>query len=388
MRSRLFTPGPTQIPEAVRLAAGTMFPYHRGPAFKEIFQELQANLQYFFQTEQEVILLTASGTGGMEACVSNLFNAGDKVIVIEGGKFGERWAELGRAYGLSVISAMPTWGDALDLEVFEGVVKATSGLAGVFCTHSETSTGGFTDVKCLAEIVHAHSEALVVVDGITSVGVLPFYFDAWGIDACVSGSQKGAMAPPGLAFVALSERAWQKHKHSTLPRYYFDFSAAHKAAQEQGTAWTPAITIIVSLAESLRRMRANGLESYWQHYARLASATRAGMQALGLEIFPQVPSNALTAVKVPNGINGKAFTELLRSKYGITVAGGQGQLKGKIFRVTHMGDYDHLDMIGLMAAIEMALAELGWPVEWGRGLAAMQRAFNEQHDNAALRENF
>lgn len=377
MRSRLFTPGPTQIPEAVRLAASATFPYHRGPAFRKLFQEVQANLQYFFQTKQEVIVLTASGTGGMEACVCNLFSAGETVLVLAGGKFGERWAELGRAYGLQVILLEVPWGQPVDYAALENLIKTTRHLSGVFCTHSETSTGSLTDIKRVAEIVRRHSEALLVVDGVTSVGVLPFHFDEWQIDACVSGSQKGAMAPPGLAFVALSERAWQKHSRSTLPRFYFDFTTARQAAQEQGTSWTPAITTFVGLAESLRRIQANALEYYWNHYARLAASFRAGVQALGLAIFPKVPSNALTAVTVPSGVEGKALVSRLREEYGVTVAGGQGQLKGRIFRVTHMGDYDHLDQIGLMAALEMALAGAGWRFDWGAGLAAMQHAYHD-----------
>ncbi|MDZ7268870.1 MAG: alanine--glyoxylate aminotransferase family protein [candidate division KSB1 bacterium] len=379
MRSRLFTPGPTEIPEAVRLAAAARFPYHRGPEFKKLFQEVQAGLQYFFQTKQQVLLLTASGTGGMEACVSNLFSAGETVLVLAGGKFGERWAELGRAFGLQVMVMEVPWGQPVDYTALENLVKTTPHLCGVFCTHSETSTGSLTDVQRVAAIVRRHSGALIIVDGVTAVGVLPFYFDEWQIDACVSGSQKGAMAPPGLAFVALSERAWQKHSRSTLPRFYFDFTTARQAAQEQGTSWTPAITAIVSLAESLRRIQTNSLEFYWKHYARLATAFRAGVQALGLALFPTVPSNALTAVTVPAGVEGKTLVSRLREGYGVTVAGGQGQLKGKIFRVSHMGDYDHLDQIGLMAALEMALAEAGWRFDWGAGLATMQHAYNQMN---------
>ncbi len=378
MRSRLFTPGPTQIPEVVRAATAHPMPYHRGPEFKKIFLETLDHLKYFFQTQHEVLVLTCSGTGSMEACVTNLLSRGDRVLAIEGGKFGERWAEISRAFGLEVVSMPIEWGKSPEPGAVEELLRQTPALKAVFCTHSETSTGALADIKTISEIVHTHSEALLIVDGITSVGVLPFYFDQWQIDACVSGSQKGAMAPPGLAFVALSPRAWQRHHTSNLPRYYFDFTAARKAAHEGNTSWTPAIPVILGLVEALRGIRQNGLEHYWQHYAHLAAATRAGMQALRLEIFPQHPSNALTAVKTPPGITGKEIVKVLREKHGLTIAGGQGHLQGKIFRMTHMGDYDHLDMMALMSALELTLLELGWKVELGAGLAAVQRAYHQQ----------
>lgn len=378
MRSRLFTPGPTEIPEAVRAAASRPMPYHRGPEFKKIFLETLDQLKYFFQTQQEVLVLTCSGTGGMEACVANLFSPGERVVAIEGGKFGERWAEISRAYGLEVISMAIEWGQSPDPGELKKVLQQAGRVAAVFCTHSETSTGALSDIQAISEAVHAHSDALLIVDGITSVGVLPFYFDAWQIDACVSGSQKGAMAPPGLAFAALSRAAWQRHQTAKLPRYYFDFSAAREAAQEGNTAWTPAITAIMSLAESLRRIRQNGLEQYWQHYAHLAHVARAGMKALNLNLLPQFPSDALTAVRAPAGVDGKELVKTLREKFGVTVAGGQGRLKGKIFRLTHMGDYDHLDLVAAVAALELALLESGHGLELGAGLAAMQRAHQQR----------
>lgn len=375
MRTRLYTPGPTQIPEAVRMAAMRGSVYHCSPAFREIFQRVLADLQYFFQTTQEILVLTCSGTGGMEACVSNLLSHGEKVLVLEGGKFGERWAEICRGYGLETITMRIPWGHSPDVDELRRLLQDDRKISAVFCNHSETSTGARTDVQAVAEAVHAHSDALIIVDGVTAVGVLPFHFDDWQIDACVSGSQKGAMAPPGLAFVALSERGWLRHKGSDLPRYYFDFSKAREAARDGGTSWTPAINAILGLSEALRLIRARGLENLWQHYARLARATRAGMQALGLEVFPLQPSDALTAVKAAPGIDGKHLVRVLREQHGFTVAGGQGQLQGKIMRVTHMGDYDHFDMIALLAAVEMTLHEMGAGITWGAGLAAVQRSY-------------
>jgi aspartate aminotransferase-like enzyme len=272
------------------------------------------------------------------------------------------------------------WGEAPNLEEVKKILQAHGDLAAVFCTHSETSTGVAIDVKAIADLVQAHTDALMIVDGITSIGVLPFYLDNWKIDACVTGSQKGVMVPPGLAFLALSERAikrfeMQQRDARKLPRYYLDFATARDAAHERMTAWTPAITLLMGLQESLRLIREIGIENLWHHYARLAQALRAGMHAIGLELFAQAPSNALTSVKVPNEIDGRQLTETLRAQYGVTVAGGQGPVKGKIFRITHMGYYDHLDMVAVMAAVELALRDLGWKLELGAGVAAVQKVY-------------
>jgi aspartate aminotransferase-like enzyme len=379
MRQRLFTPGPTQIPERVTVAMSQPFPYHRGPEFKKLFEEITAGLKYVFQTQGEVLVLTASGTGGMEACVANLLLSGQKALVLAAGKFGERWQELCQAYGLETLALNVPWGEAPSLDEVRKILQAHPDLAAVCCTHSETSTGVVADIKSIAELVHAHTDALMIVDGITSIGVLPFYMDDWRIDACVSGSQKGVMVPPGLAFVALSERAIKRNESEQrdarrLPRYYFDFAKARNAAKEHMTAWTPAITLLLGLRESLRMIREKSLENYWTHYARLAQSLRAGMTAIGLELFAKTPSAALTAVNVPQGMDGRELTELLRTRYGATVAGGQGPLKGKIFRISHMGYYDHLDTVAVMAAVELALKDLGWKFELGAGVATVQKA--------------
>jgi len=384
MRPRIFTPGPTQIPERVTVAMSQPFPYHRGPEFKKLFAEVTANLQYVFQTQGEVLLLTASGTGGMEACVANLLLAGQKALVIVAGKFGERWQELCAAFGIETVVLETPWGEAPNLDTLKTLLQKHADVAAVFCTHNETSTGVVSDIKTIAELTRAHTDALVVVDGITSVGVLPFYMDQWQIDVCVTGSQKGVMAPPGMAYVALSERALKRYdsyqndaalRRRKLPHYYLDFGKARETAKDGMTAWTPAITLLMGLQESLRMMRTTDLENLWQHYARLAQCVRAAVQALGLELFAQAPSNALTSVKVPDGIDGKKLVETLRAQYGVTIAGGQGHLKGKIFRMTHMGYYDHLDMVALIAALELALRDLGWKFELGAGVVAMQKNY-------------
>ncbi len=375
MRARLFTPGPTQISERVITAMAKPMQHHRSPEFRRLLRDVTQQLKEFFKTREDVLLLTSSGTGGMEASVVNLMKRGDRVLTIEGGKFGQRWGEICRAYGLEVISLQVEWGQAIEPEEVEERVRRHPDVAGVFLTHSETSTGVAFDVKRIAEAVHRHSDALVIVDGITSVGVLPFYKDDWNIDVCVSGSQKGTMIPPGLAFVALNERAWKRAEESDLPKYYFDFLRARKALQNDNTPWTPATTLVVGLHESLRMILEKGLEYFWDKYARLAHATREGARAVGLELFAHRPSNALTAIKVPPGVDGKALVDRLRTAYGVTVAGGQEHLKGKIFRVAHMGYYDHLDMVGFASAMEMALKDLGWRFEPGKAVATVQTAY-------------
>lgn len=376
MKSRIFTPGPTQIPERVVATMSRAGVHHRSPEFRRIFEEASENLRHFFKTSQDVLILTASGTGAMEAAVANFLRCGDQVITIEGGKFGQRWGEISRAYGLAVHAIEVPWGEVLSPELLAAEMERVPDVAAVFMTHSETSTGVAFDIESLARVVRERSEqTLVIVDGITSVGVLPFFMDEWEVDVCVSGSQKGVMIAPGLAFIAAKSRAWQRAAQSDLPKYYFDLEKARNARQKGNTPYTPAVPQILGLQESLRMILENGVEHYWQKYGRIAHAMRAGVRAIGLELFASRPSNALTAIKVPPGVNGAQLIQHLRTEYGITVAGGQEHLKGRIFRVAHMGDYDQLDMIACASAVEMALRDLGWKFEIGSGVAALQQAY-------------
>lgn len=382
MRPRLFTPGPTQISERVINAMSQPMQHHRSPAFKALFAEVSANLKKFFLTEDEVLTLTTSGTGAMEAAVVNLLNPGDTVITLEGGKFGERWGEICRAYDLNVVPIRIPWGEAIDPAAVGEKITEVGDVAAVCMTHSETSTGVAFDVQAIAEVVHNQSDALVLVDGITSIGVLPFYKDAWEIDVVVSGSQKGVMIPPGLAFIALNSRAWQRAEASTLPKYYLDLRKARKSLAEKTTPYTPATTLVIGLRTSLEMILEKGLPYFWKKYAQLAHSTRAGARAVGLELFAKTPSNALTAIKVPEGIDGEKLVQCLRERYHVTVAGGQGPLKGKIFRVAHMGYYDHLDMVSFASAMELALRDMGWEFELGRAVAAVQVAYAEANANS------
>ncbi|MFQ6113286.1 MAG: pyridoxal-phosphate-dependent aminotransferase family protein [bacterium] len=375
MRARLFTPGPTQVPERVQVAMANPLVHHRGLAFKEMFQEVVNDLRYFFQTEGDVITFTCSGTGAMEASVVNLLSKNDLVLTVSGGKFGQRWTELCRTYGADTHSIEVPWGEAVKPADVEAFLKKHPNTVAVFVTHSETSTGVAADVKAITNIVRRHSDALLVVDAITSAGVLPFKMDEWGIDVAVTGSQKGLMIPPGLAAVALSARAWEKARTSDLPKFYFDFQKEKKAQESQTTAWTPAITLFMGLREALKMIREKGLENLWEKYALLAHATRQGVLAMGLELFAKSPSDSLTAVKVPTTIDGLKFVRHLREKYGITVAGGQAHLKGKIFRIAHMGYYDSLDMVAMASALELALSDFGWQFEHGAGVCTVQQIF-------------
>lgn len=382
MRTRLFTPGPTQVPERVQVAMSNPLVHHRGLAFKEMFQEVIDDLKYFFQTQGDVLTFTSSGTGAMEASVVNLLSKNALVLTVSGGKFGERWAELCRSYGANTHVIDVTWGEAVDPNDIEAFLKKHPDTVAVFVTHSETSTGVAADVKSIAKIVRTHSDAVLVVDAITSAGVLPFRMDEWGIDVAVTGSQKGLMIPPGLAAVALSARAWERVKTSDLPKYYFDFLKEKKAQESKTTAWTPAITLFMGLREALKMIREKGLESMWEKYALLADATRQGVLAMGLELFAKSPSDSLTAVKIPPAIDGLKFVQHLREKYGITVAGGQGPLKGKIFRVAHMGYYDSLDMVAMASALELALSDFNWQFEHGSGVCTVQQIFMKNMNRA------
>ncbi|MFQ5648598.1 MAG: pyridoxal-phosphate-dependent aminotransferase family protein [bacterium] len=381
MRARLFTPGPTQVPERVQVAMSNPLMHHRGAEFKRIFKEVIDDLKYFFQTDGQVLTLTASGSGAMEACVVNLLSKKDKVLTVAGGKFGERWGQMCRAYATDTHNLDVTWGEAVDPEVIQEFLVRNPATQAVFVTHSETSTGVAADVQKIAQVVHAHSDAILVVDSITSAGVLPFKMDEWGIDVAVTGSQKGLMIPPGLAVVAMSPRAWERVERSDLPKFYFDLKKERAAQRNATTAWTPAITLFMGLREALRMIREKGLEKMWQTYALLAHATRQGVQAVGLELFARSPSDSLTAVKIPETIDGLEFVRHLRQRYGITVAGGQAQLKGRIFRIAHMGYYDALDMVAMASALELALQDFDWKFEHGAGVSAVQQVFMESKND-------
>jgi aspartate aminotransferase-like enzyme len=371
MKRYLLAPGPTPIPPEVLQAMAVPIIHHRAPEFEALFAEVRRDLRLLFQCKNDVLMFAASGTGAMEGAVVNTLSPGDVAVVVRGGKFGERWGEICQAYGVRVEPIDVPYGKSVDPAAVAAALQRQPGAKAVFATHSETSTGALHDIPALAAIVRG-TPSLLVVDAITSLGVMDVPTDAWGVDIVVAGSQKAVMLPPGLAFAAVSDKAWARVAESRLPKYYFNFAAERKAIEKNQSAYTPAVSLVVGLRESLRLLLAEGLPNVFARQERLARATRAGVQALGLELFADNPSPACTAVKAPAGIDGGAIVKGFRQR-GITIAGGQGSMKGKIFRISHMGYVDAFDVVTALGALELVLADLGYPVQFGEGVRAAQQ---------------
>ncbi len=376
-RNLLLSPGPTQIPASICEVLGRPIIHHRTPQFQDILKEAAEGLKYVFQTKNDVLILTSSGTGGMEAAVCNLLSANDKAITVEGGKFGERWTELCCVYGVKTNVIKVPWGKAVSAQEIKKILDADKDIKAVFITLTETSTGVTTDVKSIAEVVKK-TKAVLVVDAISGLGATDLQTDHWGVDVVVSGSQKGLMLPPGLAFVTLSAKAWELVPLSKNPKYYFDLTLAKKTAEKIDTPFTPAIGIIIALNESLKLIKKDGLEKLFAHYARLAQGTREAAKALGLSLFADASciSNVVTAINLPAGIDGEKLTKIMRDTHGITLAGGQDDLKGKIVRLSHMGCLDEYDMLTGISCLEKVLNKMGYKFSLGAGVAAAQKFFN------------
>ena len=375
----LFSPGPTMLPPEVLLKMAEPIMHHREPEFEKIFAEIRQGLKYLFQTKNEVLIFTSSGTGAMEGALSNLLSKGDKALVVRGGKFGERWGEICKAYGVEFIPVDVEWGWAVDPKKIQEILESDSSIRAVYTQASETSTGVKHPIKEIAEIVKKYDGTIIVVDAITGIGVFNIPMDEWGLDVVVSGSQKALMLPPGLAFAALSDKAWKFVERSDLPKYYFNFKKELKSAQKNQSSYTPAISLFVGLRETLNMIRKEGLEGVFRRHEKLAAATRAAVKGLGLELFaPETPSNALTAVKIPAGIDGLKLQSLFFEKFGITVAEGQDRAKGKIIRIAHLGYYERLDMVMVISALEMLLKEMGYHFELGEGVKAAEEILMNQ----------
>ncbi len=373
MKRYLLAPGPTPVPPEVLLAMARPVIHHRAPEFAELFRQVREGLKWIFQTSNDVLILASSGTGGMEGAVANFLSPGDKALVVNGGKFGERWGKLCKTFGVQVVEIKVEWGQAVDPQAVAEALKKDPSIKAVYVQASETSTGVAHDTKALAEVVKPHEGTILVVDAITALGVFDIKTDAWGLDVVVTGSQKAFMLPPGLAFVSVSEKAWQMADKAKNGAFYFNFKRERDAQVKNQTAYTPAVSMILGLQEVLRMMKAEGLEPLFARQGRLAHAMREGVMAAGLSLFPKErPSDALTAVSAPQGVDGQAIYKNLRVQYGITAAGGQDHLKGKIFRVSHMGYMDTFDVITAVAAIEMVLKGLGHSVKLGSGVARAQ----------------
>lgn len=384
MKARLLTPGPTPVPEDTLLELARPVPYHRTPECRQLLRDVTEDLQYVFQTHHPVLTLTSSGTGGLEAALVNCLPPGSKAICLIAGRFGERWRSLCQAFGVKAVSVSVPYGESVQPEQLAQALRAHPDALAVCCTLSETSTGAAHDIAAFGRLTAA-TPAVLLVDAISGLGAMEYRGDAWQVDICVSGSQKALMLPPGLAFVSVSDKAWKLIERNPNPRsFYFDLRKARAKLAEGTTPFTPAHTLIQALRRSLQRIRAEGVENIWARQARIAAAARAGFQALGLELFPRQPANGLTVVRMPAGLDSSELLTRLEKQYGLKLANGQDQLKGKIFRLGHMGYIDQFDVLAAIAGVELVLREMGYPVEPGRGLAAAQRVLAETRAPGAV----
>ncbi|MBL7714863.1 MAG: alanine--glyoxylate aminotransferase family protein [Bdellovibrionales bacterium] len=377
-KTYLLTPGPTPVPETISSIFARPLIHHRTPGFQKLFEEVRAGLKYVFQTKQEVLTLLCSGTGGMDAAVSNLFSPGDEIISINGGKFGARWAKIASAYGIICHEIKVAPGASVEAsEVSDFVAKHPSAKAICFQA-SETSTGSCMPTEEIVEVAR-RANLLSVCDAITACGVFDLPMDEWGIDVMITGSQKAMMIPPGLAFIALSDRAWKANETAKAPRFYFDLAREKKSQLKNQTAWTPGTSLIQGLHEALKMIQEEGLQNVFKRHERLAQATRAAVQALGLEILAtKRPSSAVTSVKVPSQIaDGKLIPRTMRDSYGVTIAGGQDELEGKIFRLSHFGYCGIFDITTGISCLEMTLHDLGYPVQFGKGVGAALASYKK-----------
>jgi aspartate aminotransferase-like enzyme len=365
----LFTPGPTPVPPHVLAALAEPVLHHRAPDFREVYARVLGRLKEVHRTESEVLLFTSSGTGAFESAIANLCSPGDRVLAVAAGSFGERWAAMARRFGCEVEELRHPWGETPSPEDLRARLAEIDPVSLVFLVHSETSTGVVSDVRRLAEVVR-DAGALSVVDAVSSLGAVPLDMDDWGLDVVVSGAQKALMTPPGLATAAVSEAAWARVAAATSPRFYFDWERTRAAQEKLDSAFTPAVSLVVALDVALGLLLEQGLDAAFERHIRLGRACRAGIKAMGLELFSpdEDRSAVVTAARMPDGFESSQLTLSLRERHGVTIAGGQGELKNAIFRIGHIGWYDEFDIATALNAVELVLGELGAPVE--RGVAA------------------
>lgn len=368
-KTYLLTPGPTPLPPQVRKALSAQIIHHRTPQFQEILKECTQGLKEVFKTKNDVFILASSGTGAMEAAVVNLLSAGDGAICVQAGKFGERWTELCKAYNIKAEIIDVEWGRAVRPEAIEAKLKANSNIKAVFITLCETSTAAATDIKAIGAVVK-NTGAALVVDAISGLGAVNLDTDNWGVDVVVVGSQKGLMLPPGLGFISMSQKAQKLMAAANLPRYYFDMRKAKKAAEKTDTPFTPAVSLVIALKEALRMIKEEGLENCFKRYSLYAKACRSAAKAIGLEVYAKDISDAVTAIRLPETIEGEKLVKTMRDTYGVGIAGGQAELKGKIVRIAHMGYITSKDTIAALECFEKVLNEMGYKFELGAGVKA------------------
>lgn len=375
----LMIPGPTPVPEQVLMAMGKHPVGHRSGEFSDLVGDVLADLKWLHQTQNDVFVVTASGTGAMEAGIINVLSSGDRVLVGCNGKFGERWAEVAQAYNLDVQTITAEWGKPLDTEAFREALEGDTEkqIKAVIVTHSETSTGVLNDLETIAKLVKAHGEALIIVDAVTSLGACNVPVDEWGLDVVCSGSQKGYMIPPGLGFVSMSDRAWKAYETSNLPRYYFDLGPYRKNAAKNTTPFTPPVNLFFALQKALKMMKAEGLENIFARHDRLTRASRAAVKALGLPLLgpDDCASYAVTAV-APVSVEAEQIRSAMKKRFDIILAGGQNHLKGKIFRIGHLGFVSDRDLLCAISALESCLESFDANPSPGAGVIAASQILN------------
>jgi aspartate aminotransferase-like enzyme len=376
IKERLFTPGPTPLLMEAQARTLTATLHHRTEAFRRLVRETLENLRYFFNTKNDVLIFSCSGTGAMEGALVNLVSPGERVLVGAAGAFGERWLNLAQAYGIEAVKVESPYGHPLKVPEIAERLKSAGPFRAIFVQATESSTGVSHDVKGIGALVREYPDTCLVVDAITGLGTTDLHPDEWGLDVVIGGSQKALMVPPGLAFASVSEKAWRVIEKSKMHRYYFDFTKERKSLAKGESSFTPATTLVVSLHAALEYIRQLGLENLVANAALLAEATREAAKALGLELFAaSSPASALTAVRAPEGMDSSAIVKELRARFGAIVANGQGSMRGKIFRLGHLGYYDAPDLFGIIAGLEIALFKLGQRVELGRGVRAAEEVY-------------
>ena len=376
-KQRLLTPGPTPLyPRALHAMMASDI-HHRTEDFRNVYRSALKDLKEVLGTQNDVLVFSSSGTGAMDAAVSNLFSRGDKVIVCTAGKFGERWVEIAAAYGLNAVVLKAEYGDAVTADRVRAALAENPDARGVFIQASETSTGAAHDVRAMAEAI-SKTQAIFVVDAITGIGTMPLDIDGWGLDVVIGGSQKAFMIPPGLAFMTISAKAWKFTETANLPHYYFNLKKEKKSADGGESSWTPSTSLILALGAALEYIKQVGMSKLIENAEMLARATRAAALELGLELFsPGSPGSSVTAIKAPAGMDSGVIVKEFKTRFGAIIANGQGSMKGKIFRIAHLGYFDFPDLFAVIAGLELILKANGYPVELGKGVAAVQSVYAE-----------
>jgi aspartate aminotransferase-like enzyme len=373
-KQRLLTPGPTPLyPPALHAMMASDI-HHRTQEFRDVYKAALTDLKEVLSTSSDVLCFAASGTGAMDASVSNLFSSGDKAIVCSAGKFGERWIEIAKAYGLDATVLKAEYGDAVSAERVAAALRDVPDAKAVFVTASESSTGAMHDVRAMGEMVKK-TEAILIVDAITGMGTMPLDIDGWGLDVVVGGSQKAFMIPPGLAFLCVSAKAWKLNATATLPHFYFDIKKEKKNGDAGESSWTPATSLILALGEALKYIKKIGMANLIENAQLLATATRAAATALGMEVFSSHPGSAVTALRAPAGMDSGIIVKEFKKRFGSIIANGQGSMQGQIFRIAHLGYFDFADLFAVVASLELILRANGFPVKFGSGVAAVQETY-------------